>query len=278
MPQHTATQHWKQEIASLIYKVKRLKSGKKLPSARQIYNWTYHKKQDLITDPRWFSAFVYDICDEYGVELEITPDTFMSEFDAICVKYFKWLSEELSDVGLVSRCEVYQKLDVLLANSPIQCAIETDQKPTCMPITASRNDGFISIWWYTDDGEFWDYSTTTDDAVEFHGFLQYSNDVNHMTLWYKTVQKFVSDPNERSKLLDSGYRSIERGRVVFNIRTMCYEVVCSEALSKDTDFRQRCISHFNLSGSRYMFTVDSHYKKECLSGNPALDSFYYNGY
>lgn len=119
MPQHTATQHWKQEIASQIYKVDRLKSGKKFPSAKQIYNWTYHKKQDLITDPRWFSASVYDICEQYGVELEISPDAFMLEFDAICVKYFKWLSEELSDVGRVSRVEVYQKLDELLANSPI---------------------------------------------------------------------------------------------------------------------------------------------------------------
>lgn len=119
MPQHTATQHWKQEIASQIYKVDRLKAGKKFPSAKQIYSWTYHKKQDLITDPRWFSKFVYGICDQYGVELEISPDVFMPEFDAICVKYFKWLSEELSDVGLVTRGEVYQKLDELLSNSPI---------------------------------------------------------------------------------------------------------------------------------------------------------------
>ena len=114
MPQHTATQHWKQEIASQIYMVDRLKAGKKFPSAKQIYRWTYGKQQDLITDPRWFSAFVYDICNQYGVELEISPDVFMPEFDAICVKYFKWLSEELSDVGRVSRAEVYQKLDELL--------------------------------------------------------------------------------------------------------------------------------------------------------------------
>lgn len=114
MPNHSANNHWKKEIASQIYKVDRLKNNKKFPSAKQIYNWTYDKKQDLITDVRWFTKFCNMICKEYSVELEQFPGDFIGDFDSICVSYFKWLAEELSDIGLVTSDEIYQKLDELL--------------------------------------------------------------------------------------------------------------------------------------------------------------------
>nr|DAG57720.1 MAG TPA: hypothetical protein [Caudoviricetes sp.] len=49
------------------------------------------------------------------------------------------------------------------------------------PIMTSYKEGLVSIWWYT-NGEFWDFSKTTDDAVECQGYLQYSNTKNHLNL------------------------------------------------------------------------------------------------
>ena len=87
------------------------------------------------------------------------------------------------------------------------------------PITAAYKEGLVSIWWYTDDGEFWDFSTTTDDAVENHGYLQYSNTENHMTLWRKAVNTFIEDTAKRDEVIAKGYKPLERGRIVYNIRT-----------------------------------------------------------
>lgn len=114
MPNHSALIHWKQEIATQINRVDKLKNGKKFPSAKQIYNWTYGKKQDLVTDIRWFSGLVQDVCDEYNLILENDPLDFQSEFDKLCQNYFEWLANELSVRGLVPRSEIYTKLDALL--------------------------------------------------------------------------------------------------------------------------------------------------------------------
>lgn len=143
------------------------------------------------------------------------------------------------------------------------------------PITAAYKEELVSIWWYTDDGEFWDFSTTTDYAVENHGYLQYSNTDNHLTPWKKAVNTFVEDASRRNEIISKGYKSLERGRVVFNIRTQCYEVICSSTLVNDPAFRKACVAYFNLSGNRYDFEALSHYSKQKLTGNPALDSFYY---
>ena len=41
------------------------------------------------------------------------------------------------------------------------------------------NEGYVAIWWYTDNNEFWDFSKTLDDAEEDYGYLQYSKTKNH---------------------------------------------------------------------------------------------------
>lgn len=142
-------------------------------------------------------------------------------------------------------------------------------------IFGSYKGGLISIWWYTDNGEFWDYSTSTDDAVEYSGYLQYSNRENHMTLWRKAVREHIKDRKEQEKLIAKGYKSLERGRVIYNIRAQCYEIICSEELVHNSTFRNACIDYFNLSGNRYSFEAMHHYGKQELTGNPALDEMYY---
>ena len=114
MPEHSSVNHWKSEIANQIYKVDRLKNNKKFPSAKQIYKWTYDKKQDLITDVRWFTKYVGMICEEYSIDIDESPADFMGDFDRICVEYFTWLSNELSQIGLISKSEIYSKLNELL--------------------------------------------------------------------------------------------------------------------------------------------------------------------
>lgn len=145
-----------------------------------------------------------------------------------------------------------------------------------IPINASRNDGLVGIWWYTDSGEFWSYNKTLDDAEECHGYLQASNTKNHMNLWRSTVNKYISDTDEANKIIAKGYKSIERGRIVFNIRTQCYEIVCSDKLVNDLKFRAACKEYFNLSGSRCQFEALHHYCKQELTGNPAIDELYYD--
>ena len=141
------------------------------------------------------------------------------------------------------------------------------------PIEAAYKQGLVSIWWYT-DGEFWDYGCTLDDAVENYGYLQVSLTDNHLNLWRKVVLSKVDSANADA-IIEKGYKSLERGRVVFNIRTQAYEVICSQALIDDADFRRKCIDYFGLSGNRYSFEALSHYSKQELTGNPALDSLYY---
>lgn len=136
-------------------------------------------------------------------------------------------------------------------------------------------DGFVAIWWYTDSGEFWDFSKSLDDAEDDHGYLQYSLTKNHASLWRTTVKDHISSDNEQKKIISRGYKSIERGRIVFNVRTQSYEIICSDSLASDPNFRKKCVEYFNLSGNRYDFYPLTHYSKQELTGNPALDSMYY---
>lgn len=142
-------------------------------------------------------------------------------------------------------------------------------------IKESYRNGLVSIWWYTDDGVFWDHSCTLDDAVDCYGYLQYSDRKNHLNLWRSTVSKYINEPKERDAIINKGYKSIERGRIVFNIRTQSYEIICSDVLVNDPKFRKNCIDYFNLSGNRYSFEGLHHYSKQSLTGNPAIDSMYY---
>jgi hypothetical protein len=143
-----------------------------------------------------------------------------------------------------------------------------------MIIKESRNESLVGIWWYTDNGEFWDFSTDLDSAENDYGYLQYSKTKNHLNLWKTACDKYITDSRERTAVYNKGYKSIERGRVVYNIRTQCYEVICSKELVNDINFRDKCVKHFNLSGNRVDFEALNHYYKQDLTGNPEIDKFY----
>lgn len=144
-----------------------------------------------------------------------------------------------------------------------------------LKINESYKEGFVSIWWYTDNGDFWDFSKSTDDAEDDHGFLQYSVTQNHMTLWRDAVRNNIDDADKQKEVINRGYKSIERGRVVFNIRSQAYEIICSATLVNNPEFREKCVKYFNLTGNRYSFIPMNHYGKQELTVNPTLDSMYY---
>lgn len=141
-------------------------------------------------------------------------------------------------------------------------------------IKASRGNAQVGIWWYTDAREVWAVSVPTDDGVLDGPYFQYSLRENHMTLWRKVVSE--NSQSNTKEIISKGYKSFERGRVIYNCRTCCYEVTCSGNLIYDKEFRRDIIDYFDLRGNQVEFIQLNHYHKEELTGNPALDEFYYN--
>lgn len=114
MPKNSARNHWQSEIAGQIRTIDKLKSSKKFPTAKQIYNWTYGKKQDLVTDVGWMGVSIDEIEYQYKITNELSVKKVCDMVDSACFEYFKWLSTELSRVGKVSTPDIYKKLDSLL--------------------------------------------------------------------------------------------------------------------------------------------------------------------
>lgn len=141
-------------------------------------------------------------------------------------------------------------------------------------VKASRGNAQVGIWWYTDDGRVIGVSKPTDSAELDGAYIQYSYKENHMTLWRKVITDNYKDNHE--EIISKGYKSLERGRVIYDCRTCCYEVTCSDALFYDKEFRSKILDYFDLRGNQIEFVKLNHYHKESLTGNPALDEFYYN--
>lgn len=135
--------------------------------------------------------------------------------------------------------------------------------------------GPISIWWYTDDKEFWDFSVEEQNAAIDGCFLQYSIIKNHLNLWKEIVETFVSDASQRKDIYLKGYKSYERGRIILDLRTQRYKIICSRVLISDENFKKQCIEYFQLDAKRCDFGYCDHYSKQELIGNPVLDNFYY---
>lgn len=114
MPNHSARNHWESEIYAFVHNVEKLKQTKKYPTKEQIYSWTYKKVQDLVNDEDWMAIAIEDICEQYGIKLTVSVNCVMHELDKICIDYFNWLSNNLSERGRATSREVYQKLDELL--------------------------------------------------------------------------------------------------------------------------------------------------------------------
>lgn len=139
---------------------------------------------------------------------------------------------------------------------------------------ADRGDGLIGIWWYTDDGHVIGLSEPVDDGTIDGRYIQYSSG-NHMTRWRDVVSQFIQD--DPDSIINQGYKSLYRGRVVYDTLTCCYVITCSEDLKKDSQFRKDIIDYFQLSQCNREFQGLDHYKyKNSLTGNNAVDSQYFD--
>lgn len=124
-------------------------------------------------------------------------------------------------------------------------------------IKASRGGAQVGIWWYTDDGDVWARSVFTDDGVLDGPYIQLDDRENHMILWKTVVNEHMK--SDADKIISKGYESLERGRVIYNTRTACYEVTCSRQLFRDLQFRKSIINYFELSGNQVEFIPLNHY-------------------
>lgn len=140
-------------------------------------------------------------------------------------------------------------------------------------IKESRTSGLVGIWWYTDTGDIWAFTKDIDHGYNDGNYIQYSGTENHSILWKKVVRQNVS--NNPDFTYSKGYKSLERGRVIYNLRTQCYEVTGSKEQLADREFREKCVDYFNLNNCRYDFVPLSHYYKAEITGNPSVDEFNY---
>ena len=142
-------------------------------------------------------------------------------------------------------------------------------------IKASTTSGLIGLWWYTPLNKFWSFKRDLDNGYNDGNYIQYDNEDNHLSLWKQAVINNLDKKETADRVYSKGYKSFERGRVIFNLRTQCYEILCSGNLYRNSEFRTAIIDEFNLRGCRYDFVPMQHYQKSELTGNPELDKFYY---
>lgn len=141
-------------------------------------------------------------------------------------------------------------------------------------IKESISNGLVGIWWYYKHNLL-AKKVTLDEASLDGYYLQYSTTQNHASLWKSTINDYIEDKDEAAVIISKGYKSLERGRVIYDTRTASYLVICGSSLINDVEFRRECIKDFHLPPSRTDFQALDHYHVAELTGNPVLDEFEY---
>lgn len=141
-------------------------------------------------------------------------------------------------------------------------------------VKASTTSGLVGIWWIYKDSVIADLRTI-DDGYNDGNFIQYDQTKNHATEWVRLVNTLLPE-SEAKELVGQGYKSIDRGRVIYNLRTQCYEVTCGDEVYNNIEKRKMIINAFELTNCRADFiNLSTHYHIAPLTGNAALDSFEY---
>ena len=139
-------------------------------------------------------------------------------------------------------------------------------------VKGSLTSGLVGIWWIYNDQIIADMKTL-DDGFDDGNYISYDKEKNHLSEWRRLVKEQVSDNSD--EVIAYGYKGLERGRVIYNLRTMAYEVTCSDAVYHDLEARKLIIDAFELNNCRRDFVILQHYHIAKLTGNPALDSLEY---
>lgn len=104
--------HWRQEIANQVARVKKLDNTKRFPTADQIYQWMYTDALDDLTDIQYMSNIIENICEIENIVLEDDFDIrgFIEVLLNYLSDYYKWLALQLSEKGVARRSDVFEKL------------------------------------------------------------------------------------------------------------------------------------------------------------------------
>ena len=126
------------------------------------------------------------------------------------------------------------------------------------------SEGYVAIWWYDDvQDKIIGAKCLVSEGVEDRGYVQYSKVANHMNLWKAVVEEDIDD-NRKQKLLNSSYRSLERGRVVFDIKTQCYQIICSSVIASDEKVIKLIAEECNLLDKQVMVIPNVHYDNDAI--------------
>lgn len=129
--------------------------------------------------------------------------------------------------------------------------------------------GYVGIWWFYNNQVVGEYCPV-DEGLDDRGYIQFSKTKNHITEWESTIKEQLP---EAIDLISKGYRSIERGRVVYDIRSQVFEIICSQEIAKDENAIRLIAEEFEISNQRYDVIASTYYFTPSLTGNPALDNF-----
>lgn len=133
------------------------------------------------------------------------------------------------------------------------------------------HEGNVGIWWFYNNKVIGE-GCPVSDGVDDRGYIQFSLTDNHITLWEKVIREQLP---EAIDLISKGYRSIERGRVVYDLRSQVYEIICSHTLASDENAIKLIAKEFDIEDLRYDVIPSSHYYIPTYTGNPTLDNFDY---
>lgn len=111
MPNNNSYNHWKKEIIHQICDINKLKSSKKFPKAKQIYNWTYGKKQDIITDTNAMKQFFNNLENDYNIIIVKSIDLLCKVLNEMCIGYFTLLADNLSTFGFLDKSKANKFID-----------------------------------------------------------------------------------------------------------------------------------------------------------------------
>lgn len=103
-PHVQETGHWKKEVYVAISKISKLKSNNKRPGPEEIVKHTWGIVNNSIED--WTTALIR-IMKEDPILYEL------ESVNSAILEYFEWLSDLLSNTGMVGSQEVAEKVDYL---------------------------------------------------------------------------------------------------------------------------------------------------------------------
>ena len=114
-PDNVNRDHWINEIYSFISSVGILKSTKKFPTKKFIYDSSYGDSRDTFTNITFMTKFIKAIIRKENFVVDKSIEEVISIVDNVCMEYFGWLSDELSKTGFVDKDEVKSVIDKLIS-------------------------------------------------------------------------------------------------------------------------------------------------------------------